>query len=150
MLSIRKTIFDILNNTHLMSLAVSDAKGPWVADVVFIYDKDMNIYWMSDPEARHSKTIVLNKKVAASITCSTISKEPNLGIQFEGIAEKLEGIQFKLLIKHLTKRSHPSPKIKDAIKILDGDCWYKLKPKKIYLIDEANFGYDRQELSLKK
>jgi hypothetical protein len=34
------------------------------------------------------------------------------------------------------------------MKILDGDLWYKLTPIKIGLVDEENFGSDRQELAL--
>jgi uncharacterized protein YhbP (UPF0306 family) len=128
-----------------MSLATHDDTGSWVADVIFIYDEDfINIYWMSDPQTRHSKAILKNNKVAGSITYSTKSKESNFGIQFEGIAEQLEGIQFELLVKHLAKRGYPMPELSQAEKILDGDCWYKLTPSKIFLIDEDNFGYDRQ------
>lgn len=148
MVDIRERIKEVLAKTHLMSLGVVDAQGPWVADVVFIYDDDMNIYWMSDPEARHSKAILKNNRVAGSITHSTQSKEPNFGIQFEGVAEQLEGVQFQLLIKHLAKRKHPQPDLSQAAKILDGDMWYKVTPTLIGLIDEENFGYDRQMLKI--
>lgn len=149
MKNIKSRVLEVLKNTHLMSLATNDKKGPWVADVIFIHDKDINIYWMSDPNTRHSKAILLNKKSAGTITYSTKSKELNFGIQFEGISEKLEGIQINLLTKHLTKRGHPKPKLLQALEILDGDSWYKLTPTKIYLIDEENFGFKRQELNFK-
>jgi uncharacterized protein YhbP (UPF0306 family) len=103
---------------------------------------------MSDPDTRHSKAILKNKKVAGSITQSTKSKEPNFGIQLEGKAEQLEGIQFELLVKHLVKRNHPKPELSQAKKILDGDRWYKLIPSKIFLIDEEHFGYDRQSFDM--
>ena len=148
MIDIKKRIFEVLKQTHLMSLGVSDKNGPWIADVIFIYDNEFNLYWMSDPEARHSEAILENNKVAGSITNSTKSRETNFGIQFEGIAEKLEGIQFKLLVKHLAKRGYPKPELSQASKVLDGDLWYKLKPTMIGLIDEKNFGYDRQDLNL--
>ena len=64
------------------------------------------------------------------------------------VAEELPGVQFKLLIKHLKKRSCPNPKLSEAKKMLDGDCWYKLRLDKIGLIDEENFDYDRQDLAL--
>ena len=148
MIDVRGRIKEVLGQTHLMSLAVCDENGPWVADVVFIYDDDLNIYWMSDKNARHSQAIKKDNKVAGSITYSTKSKVPNFGIQFEGAAEQLEGIQFMLLIKHLAKRSYPAPDISQATKLMDGDVWYKLTPKKIGLIDEENFGYDRQNIEI--
>jgi len=150
MVDIRKRILEVLDQTHLMSLAINDSNGPWVADVLFIYDDNLNIYWMSDPATRHSKAIQENNKVAGSITHSTKSKEANFGIQFNGIAEQLEGVQFKLLVKHLVKRGYPKPKLSQAMKLLDGDCWYKLIPTRIGLIDEKHFGYDRQELDLQQ
>jgi len=149
MINIKNRIIEVLKTTHLMSLATNDENGPWVADVVFIHDKDLNIYWMSDPNTRHSKAISLNKKSAGTITYSTKSKELNFGIQFEGISEKLEGVQINLLTKHLAKRGHSKPKLLQASEILDGDSWYKLTPTKIYLIDEKNFGFNRQELNFK-
>lgn len=148
MTDVRQRMKEVLEKTHLMSLAINDEKGPWVTDLVFIYDNNMNIYWMSDPETRHSKAILKNNKVAGSITYSTKSKEPNFGIQFEGVAEQLKGVQYRLLIKHLAKRSYPKPELSDAAKILGGDLWYKLTPTKICLIDEKNFGRDRQDLYL--
>ncbi|PIR88672.1 MAG: hypothetical protein COU09_01105 [Candidatus Harrisonbacteria bacterium CG10_big_fil_rev_8_21_14_0_10_44_23] len=84
MIDIRERVFEVLENTHLMSLAVVDKDGPWVADVVFIYDKDFNIFWMSDPEARHSRAISNSFKAAGSITNSVKSKEPDFGLQFSG------------------------------------------------------------------
>jgi len=131
-----------------MSLATHDNTGPWIADVIFICDENFNIYWMSDPNTRHSRAVLKNNKAAGSITYSTKSKEPNLGIQFEGETEQLQGIQFELLVKHLEKRGYPVPEVSQANKILDEDCWYKLTPSKIFLIDEENFGYDRQDFNI--
>lgn len=149
MINIKNRIIEVLKNTHLMSLATNDENGPWVADVIFVHDNDLNIYWISDPNTRHSKAITFNKKVAGTITNSTKSKELNFGIQFEGRAEKLEGVQINLLTKHLAKRSRPKPTPSQAIEILNNKSWYKLTPTKIYLIDEENFGFNRQEVNFK-
>jgi uncharacterized protein YhbP (UPF0306 family) len=148
MIDIRKRVIEVLNQTHLMSLGTLDKNGVWVADLVFIFDDNLNIYWLSEPECRHSKAILENNKIAATITQSTKSKEPNFCIQLEGVAERLKGARFDLIIKHWTKRSHPIPNISDALKVLEGDCWYKLTPTNIQIIDEKNFGFDRQELKI--
>ncbi|MFA6295179.1 MAG: pyridoxamine 5'-phosphate oxidase family protein [Candidatus Paceibacterota bacterium] len=150
MIDIRKRVLEVLNNTHLMSLGTSDKDGIWVADVIFLYDEDLNIYWLSAPDCRHSKAILENNKVAGSITYSTKNKELNFGIQLEGEVERLEGIRFDLIIKHWTKRNHKIPDISKALEVLGGDCWYKLTPTRIELIDEENFGFDRQKLKIVK
>ncbi len=150
MIDIRKRILELLDKTHLMSIGTVDENGVWVADVVYIHDDDLNIYWLSHPLARHSQSILKNKKAAGTITHSTKSKELNFCIQFEGIAEKINEERFDLIIKHLTKRSHQIPHISEAAKILKDDSWYKITPVTIHLIDEENFGFDRQELRLDK
>lgn len=148
MINIQDRVIEVLSKSHLMSLAIQDNEGPWIADVIFVYDEDLNIYWMSDSDTRHSKAVVENGKVAGTITHTTRSKEPNFGIQFEGKAEKLPGTQFELLVKHLAKRGYPVPKMSQAKKILDGDRWYKLVPTKMFLIDEENFGFKRQKVEV--
>ena len=130
-----------------MSLATFD-DSLWVSDLIYIYDDDLNIYWMSDPNVRHSKAILENNFIAGTITISNYSKEPNLGIQFSGKAIKIDGPRYDLAIKHLRKRNYPKPKEEDDV--LEGDSWYMLVPQKIDIIDEDKYGYDKKSLNLKK
>ncbi|MDO8471158.1 MAG: pyridoxamine 5'-phosphate oxidase family protein [bacterium] len=145
-MDIKSKILEVLSRGHLMSLATLDDGGLWVADLVYVFDEDFNIYWMSDPEVRHSKAISKNTQVAGTITISNKSKEPNLGIQFFGKAEKIEGARHDLAIKHLIKRGYPEPEESDDV--LQGDSWYVLHPTKIDLIDEENYGYEKKSLDL--
>ena len=142
---LRPLILNVLTKGYLMSLATLDNGGIWVSDLIYIYDDDLNIYWMSDPEARHSKALIKNSKVAGTITVSG-QGENNLGIQFEGIAEKIDGTRFDLAKKHFAKRKKLVPKKEDDI--LQGDSWYILKPKKIELINEKLFGFEKKKLKL--
>lgn len=85
---IKKLIKQILGEGYLMSIAVMDEGGVWVSDV--IHDYDLNIYWMSNPDARHSKAIIKDKRAAGTITVDSASNDDK-GIQFEGTAEKIDG-----------------------------------------------------------
>lgn len=119
----------------------------WVADVIFVYDDDFNFYWMSSPETRHSRAITESDAIAGTITKSTKSKEPNLGLQFEGTAEQLDGSQLHLIGKHTAKRqSLPAADEAGALLLLGSNKWYAAHPSKLHLIDELNFGFDRQEV----
>ena len=140
----KKRIIEILEQGHLISLGTLDDGGVWVADLIYIYDDKLNIYWMSDPEVRHSKAILKDEKVAGTITISNKSKEDNFGIQIEGVAKKIDGPRYDLAIKHLAKRGHPMPKEKDDV--LDGDSWYVLTPIKIDLVDEKHLGFEKWTL----
>lgn len=142
MKDIKELIKEVLDNGYLMSLGTLDSGGVWVCDVIYIYDNDLNIYWMSDPEARHSKALIKNK-VAGTITVSG-QGENNLGIQFEGIANKIKGDRYDLVKKHFLKRKKKIPN-ED---VLQGDSWYVLKTKKIELINEKYFGFEKKKLEL--
>ncbi|MBX4200640.1 hypothetical protein KW786_00770 [Candidatus Parcubacteria bacterium] len=96
---------------------------------------------MSEPGTRHSQALLKNPQVAGTVTVSG-QGENNLGIQFEGLAEKIEGARWDLAKKHYAKRKKSEPK--EADDILDGDSWYMIKPKKIELIHEELFGFDKQ------
>ena len=140
---VKKLILGVLEKGYLMSLGTIDDSGVWVCDVIYIYDKDLNIFWMSKDFSRHSKAIMLNPKVAGTITISG-PKENNLGIQFSGIAEKIKVARFDLAKQHYAKRKKPEPKEIDDV--LDGGAWYTVKPEKIELIHEKLFGFEKQKL----
>ena len=142
--SIKQLIQEVLEKGYLMNLATVDDGGVWVADVIYIFDENLNIHWMSDPDARHSQAVLNNNKTAGTITVSA-QGEDNLGIQFEGIAEKIEGTRYDLAVKHFAKRKKPQPA--ETEDILQGDSWYMLKPKRIELICERLFGFEKQKLS---
>ncbi len=138
---LRLLIQEVLEQGYLMSLATADSSGVWVSDVIYIHDEDLNIYWMSDPEVRHSQAVDQNNKAAGTITVSGIG-EDNLGIQFEGDIERIDGPRYDLAVKHFTKRNKPVPEEEEDV--LQGDSWYMLRPKKIQLTHERLFGFDKQ------
>lgn len=143
---LKELIKEVLDKGYLMSLGVSDEHGIWVSDVIYIYDDNLNIFWMSDPDIRHSKAIQKNSRVAGTITVWNKPGEDNLGIQFEGIAEKIEGPRSDLAMKHYGKRGKEVPKEVDEE--LHGNSWYVLKPNRIDLICEKLFGFKKQRIEL--
>lgn len=142
---LRDLVREVLEKGYLMSLGTADGGGAWVADVIYIFDDDLNMYWMSDPETRHSAAIHKSGVAAGTITVSG-QGEDNAGIQFAGFAEKIEGDRYDLAVKHYAKRKKPAPAEDDDV--LQGDSWYVLKPSKIELIYEQLFGFDKQVLEL--
>lgn len=145
---IRKLIQEVLEKGYLVSLATTDEGGVWVADVIYVYDENLNLFWMSQDKVRHSEAILKNNKVAGSITLSSGKGEQNLGIQFEGIAEKIEGDNLEIAKKHRAKRGKPEPQ-KEGEALDPGESWYKVTPTRIELIYEPLFGFKKQVLDLK-
>jgi uncharacterized protein YhbP (UPF0306 family) len=144
-MDLKERVKEVLEAGYLMSLATCDENGVWVSDVIFIFDEACTIYWMSDPDTRHSKAIATNGTVAATITVSG-KNEPNLGIQITGSARRIDGARYDLAVQHMVKRGHPAPQETDDV--LNGDSWFEVVPSKIRLIDEANFGFTAQDISL--
>lgn len=146
-MDIRDLIKEVLENGYVMSLGTQDEGGVWVADVIYIHDDDLNMYWMSSPRVRHSQAILKNNQVAGTITVSHQSGDEK-GVQFEGVAEKTEGSRYDLALKHYAKRGKPAPSQTDDV--LGGDSWYVLKPKRIELIYGKIFGFKKQKLEHEK
>lgn len=142
---LRARILETLEKGYLMSLATVDDGGVWVSDVIFVHDADLSVYWMSDPDARHSKAVARDRNVAGTITVSGPG-EKALGIQFAGVAEKIEGPRNDLALLHFAKRKKPAPAETDDV--LQGDAWYRLTPRSIELIDEELLGFDKEKLTL--
>lgn len=138
---IKSLIIEVLDQGYLMSLGVQDEGGVWVSDVNYVFDEDLNIYWMSEPHFRHSKAILKNNNVAGAITVSS-PKEDNFGIQFSGVAKKLDGQRYDLIKRYCKKKNKPDPI--EGEDWLEGYSWYVLKPNKMELICERYFGYDKQ------
>lgn len=143
---LKKIVGEILDQGYLMSLGTIDESGPWVSDVIFVND-DVNIYWISTENTRHSGAILRNTKVAASITISNKGGEKNIGLQIEGVAEKIEGDVFEMAKKHRTKRNKPIPE-KEGEMLDPGESWYKLSPTKIEIINEPLWGFSKKTLEL--
>jgi len=130
-------IREIIDNTYLASIATNTDRGIWVSDVIHISD-DINqaLYWVSDPEAKHSQAI--DKNISAEIAISiTLSKEPadkKLGVQMQGFAHQVEGDTYDLIYKLWEKRGLIPPSKEEDV--LQGDKWYVFYPTLIEIFDE--------------
>jgi uncharacterized protein YhbP (UPF0306 family) len=132
----------VLEAGYLLSLATTDKDGVWVADVIYTFDDDCNLYWMSTPERRHSKAIAKNPRVAVAITFAQKPADPDDGLQISGTAEQINDIPFEIVKRYFRKRNKPEPAPTDDV--LGEHLWYKLTPDRIELLYEGEFGYDRQ------
>ncbi len=143
MKDLKNLIKEILEKGYLISLATYDG-SVWVSDLIYITD-GFDIYWLSNINRRHSKSIESNKNVAGTITISNNKGEKNIGLQIEGVAKKIEGDILEIAIKHRLKRGKPAPK-KIGEVLEANESWYVLKPKKIEIIHEPLFGLNKKSI----
>ena len=74
-----------------MSLATASPAGsPRVADVYFVSDADLNLYFYSDPASRHTRNIQRDPRVAATMRVESMDWHDIRGVQVEGSAEQMD------------------------------------------------------------
>lgn len=84
----KETIRKYLETAKLMQLATISQSGPWVCTVNYCFDSDLNLYWMSLRQTRHSVELVENAKTAIAVV---IDPNKKIGIQAEGEAFEVKG-----------------------------------------------------------
>jgi uncharacterized protein YhbP (UPF0306 family) len=75
-----------------MSLATSRDNKPWVCEVHFAYDDDLNLYFVSSKSRRHSEEAEANPFVAGNVVTQHHKNQKVRGVYFEGQAERLEDV----------------------------------------------------------
>ena len=134
----KKEILDYLAKYKLMSLGTW-GETPWAASVYFLFNDDLNFYFLSSPETRHCKNIALNPKVSITVADSAQkASAKKIGFQAWGVASKVSGvIELKDIIKAWNKRHLDTPPLnyKTVSKIWKSK-FYKIELSEVQLFDE--------------
>lgn len=148
---IKEIIRAYLKEAKMMQLATVHRGKPWVCNVWFAADKELNIYWFSSITRRHSQEVMNNPHVATAICLPLTPADPARGIQLEGTAEVLtKPTDIAIAMKHYVGRVFNLKQVKQFMNNLDRPHkFYRIKPTKFVLFDVENFPDDsRQELDL--
>lgn len=125
------------SGVHVMQLATSAANVPWVCNVHFDVDDDLNIYWMSVEACRHSEDIAKNPQVAVAVV---VHEQPPLqGIQIAGKAEQVSFEDHEAILRHYAKRHDRKTLVADALSGKVPFKLYRVVPEFIDIIDKKNF-----------
>jgi uncharacterized protein YhbP (UPF0306 family) len=130
--AIREYIPQILH----MSLATSVDDKPWVCEVHFSYDDELNLYFRSTTDRRHCIELEQNPNVAGNIVTQHHKNQLVRGVYFEGRAETLGQVD----------EDHPAYKAVEArygaastIQAISADSpgprYYKITVANWYLFD---------------
>lgn len=141
-MDIKDEIKTYLASTQIMQLSTSSNDQPWTATVYFAYDSNLNIYWLSRSDRRHSRDIEKNSKVSGAITKLHTYGEKVRGIQFEAIAEKLAGEDASSGLEIYYERySMARDRVKNLLVGSAGETLviYRAIPSRFVLFDEVNF-----------
>lgn len=132
-LDIEKIIREYIDKSIHMSLATCKLNKPWVCEVHFVYDHDLNLYYRSLKSRRHSLEIEDNPNVSGNIVKQHNIDEVAHGIYFEGKAELIKDPKEMIRIFQLFKsRLGATEDILNEAKREDGHQFYKITVSKWY------------------
>lgn len=135
-MDVEQSIREYLATVTHLSLATSKDNKPWVCEVHFVYDDDLNLYFRSNPIRRHSVEIALNPRVAGNIIREHEVGEKPRGVYFEGTAQMLLDVdeQHPAYIRCCERFGH-GPTILEDAHTDDGSKFYKIAVDTFYLFD---------------
>ncbi len=147
-MDVEKIVRENIDKTIHMSLATSADNKPWVCELHFAYDGELNLYWRSKKSRRHSQEIEQNPNVAGNIVQQLGIKDSVVGIYFEGIAEELIDVDSNHpAFLTLNSRLGLDESAIDEVEEDDGHKFYKVSVQNWYAF--GRFGADHgQKLKL--
>jgi hypothetical protein len=82
----------IVDANVYMTLGTADADGrPWVSPVFFAHSGYSQYYWISSPEARHSRNLAMRPELSIVVFDSQIPVGAGQAVYMEATAEQLAG-----------------------------------------------------------
>lgn len=136
---VESTVRDYIPQVIHMSLATVSGDKPWVCEVHYAYDDDLNLYFVSGVNRRHSEELRDNPHVAGNIVTQHFLNQKVRGVYFEGTAKELSDLD-EMKLAHVTyaKRYTDSPQLVKVAQAQGGARFYKVKVSDWYVLD----GYD--------
>jgi uncharacterized protein YhbP (UPF0306 family) len=139
--NIEQTIRDYLPDIIHMSLATSQNNKPWVCEVHYVYDEELNLYFRSRPSKRHSHEIAENPFVAWNIVTQHSVDDTVRGVYFEWKAELLTHVdENHIAYKLYCERLGTDRRILDELLTPNGHQFYKITVSTYYVFDAREEG----------
>jgi uncharacterized protein YhbP (UPF0306 family) len=96
----------IIEANSYMTIATADERGvPWASPVWFAPAGDARFYWVSDPEARHSRNLAIRGEVGIVIFDSQAPIGTGQGVYVDAVAEQVTGAVIEPGIEAYSRRS---------------------------------------------
>lgn len=96
----------ILDANPYMTLATADENGrPWVSPVYYAADRYRELFWVSSPEAKHSKNIAVRADVSLVVFDPQVRIGTAQAVYMTAIADELTGTDLMRGIELFSRRS---------------------------------------------
>jgi len=146
---LRPLLREFLAGQSTLALATAGLRDgrPEVAPLFFVSDDDLNLYWISDPDSRHSRNITDWNDVAVTIFVPTWDWAGIKGVQIEGDVMALQGEGERRRVLALYRAKFPFVDERFA-GLIEDSVLYMLRPRWLRWLDNARrFGY-KQDFTL--
>lgn len=149
---LRGEVLAYLARHHVITLATSDGHSAWAAAVFYAND-GLDLYFLSSPGSRHGQHIAINPHVAGTIHEDYHDWREIKGIQLEGEVSVLSGDEEKHARAVYGAKFPVVGQIAKApaaiVKALAKVSWYRLRPQRLFYIDNSKGFGKREELEIK-
>jgi len=133
---IEHIIREYIDQVVHMSLGTCADGKPWVCEVHFAVDDELNIYFRSVTSSRHCQEIAQNPNVAGNIVTQHFKNQRIRGVYYEGTAEVLTDLtQDHPGVQATAKRFGEKSAIQAVKPEDDKPHYYKITVKNWYLFD---------------
>lgn len=96
----------VIDANLYMVLATADATGqPWSSPVYFAHSGHREFFWLSSPEAAHSRNIAARAQVGIAIFDSRATIGTGQGVYLSAVAHQVDGAKAKTAIDVFSQRS---------------------------------------------
>lgn len=149
-MKVEELVRKYLKEGRMMQVATVSGDQPWNCTLYYASDDNLNIYWISTTETRHSKEIHQNPKVAVTIPVK-FDDLTVVGLQLEGDAKLVEDAdEIKKGVKlYSDKFNRGDDWLEDFLGGKNEHKLYSIKPRLFVIFDRVNFPNDsRKELVL--
>lgn len=145
---ITNRIYKEVKDTWLMQLATVQDSQPWIANVFFVVDAQLNFYWLSYPNRRHSRELALNPKAAIAIAIKT--NKPVIGVQAEGEVAEVHNktIIAKMMLPYIKKYGQGKDFLQFVKEGKNKHILYKFSPTTLQLFDEVHYKPEQNPIQL--
>jgi len=136
---IEAIIREYIDQVIHMSLATVKNNKPWVCEVHFYYDNELNLYFTSSKNSRHAQELIANASVAGNIVTQHFKNQKVRCVEFEGTAEMLTGAEAEQTAyqAYVTRFGESEGLLNEIRKDGDARC-FKITVHDFFLFDSYN------------
>ena len=96
----------IIDANLYMVLGTADSSGtPWVSPVYYAHAGYREFFWISAPDAKHSRNIVARREVSIVVFDSSVPIDTGQGVYMSAVAEHVDGDEVTDGIELFSRRS---------------------------------------------